>query len=189
MLEPSQLACLRKRKLLLRQPAQATRNASSVSSVRRITNWIFVLSFQKNPLPKEKSFLKPMHFAGDASSSAICVKNVEEGGHVISVTADIPPHYMTMQQLNGTRKISPQIRKIVKQVARITDQLTPYKEDLDVSSVLGIKCARAIKPREVIPGNKDDPYAQRTALIWGSSGWQSSVDGIAKGGCSSHSLM
>lgn len=48
-----------------------------------------------------------MHFAGDASSSAICVKNVEEGGHVIYVTADIPPHYMTMQQLNGTRKISP----------------------------------------------------------------------------------
>lgn len=45
---------------------------------------------------------------------------------------------------------------------RITDQ-----EDLDVSSVLGIKCARAIKPREVIPGNEDDPYAQRTALIWG----------------------
>ena len=50
---------------------------------------------------------------------------------------------------------------------RITEQLTPYKEDLDVSSVLGIKCARAIKPREVIPGNEDDPYAQRTALIWG----------------------
>ena len=47
----------------------------------------------------------------------------------------------------------------MKQVARITDQLTPYKEDLDVSSVLGIKCARAIKPREVIPGNEDDPYA------------------------------
>lgn len=59
-----------------------------------------------------------MHFAGNASSSAICLKNVEEGGNVISVTADIPPRYMTMQQLNGTRKISPYIRKIVKQVAR-----------------------------------------------------------------------
>ena len=92
MLEPSQLACLRKRELLLRQPAQATRNASSVSSVRRITNWIFVLSFQKKPLPKEKGMLKPMYFAGDASSGAICLKNVEEGGHVISVT---PTYHLT----------------------------------------------------------------------------------------------
>ena len=55
MLEPSQLACLRKRKLLLRQPAQATRNASSVSSVRRITNWIFVLSSKKTPYRKKKA--------------------------------------------------------------------------------------------------------------------------------------
>ena len=53
---------------------------------------------------------------------------------------------------------------------RIADQLTPYKEDLDVSLLLGINCARAIKPREVIPGNDDDPYAQRTTLGWGIIG-------------------
>ena len=41
-------------------------------------------------------------------------------------------------------------------------------QDLDVSLLLGINCARAIKPREVIPGNDDDPYAQRTGR---SSGW------------------
>ena len=50
---------------------------------------------------------------------------------------------------------------------RIADQLMPYKEDLDVGLFFGINCARVIKPREVIPGNDDDPYAQRTALGWG----------------------
>lgn len=40
---------------------------------------------------------------------------------------------------------------------RIADQFMPYKKDLDVSLLLGINCARAIKPREVIPGNDDDP--------------------------------
>ena len=40
----------------------------------------------------------------------------------------------------------------------------PYKEELDVSLLLGINWARAIKPREVIPGNDDDPYAKRRAL-------------------------
>ena len=46
----------------------------------------------------------------------------------------------------------------------------PYKKDLDVSLLLGINCARAIKPREVIPGNDDDPYAQRTTVGWGIIG-------------------
>ena len=39
----------------------------------------------------------------------------------------------------------------------------PYKEEVDVALLLGINCARAIKPREIIPGNDNDPYAKRTA--------------------------
>lgn len=53
---------------------------------------------------------------------------------------------------------------------RIADHLMPYRDDLDVSLLLGINCARAIKPREIIPGNDDDPYAKRTALGWGVIG-------------------
>ena len=46
----------------------------------------------------------------------------------------------------------------------------PYDEHVDVSLLLGINCARAIKPREIISGNDDDPYAKRTALGWGVIG-------------------
>ena len=46
----------------------------------------------------------------------------------------------------------------------------PYDDNLDVSLLLEINCARAIKPREIIPGNDDDPYAKRTALGWGIIG-------------------
>ena len=53
---------------------------------------------------------------------------------------------------------------------RIAEHLLPYRDDLDVSLLLGINCARAIRPREVIPGNDDDPYAKRTALGWGVIG-------------------
>ena len=53
---------------------------------------------------------------------------------------------------------------------RIADNLMPYKEEIDVALLLGINCARAIKPREIIPGNDDDPYAKRTALGWGVVG-------------------
>ena len=46
----------------------------------------------------------------------------------------------------------------------------PYREDLDVGLLLGINCASAIKPREILPGNDNDPYAKHTALGWGVIG-------------------
>lgn len=36
--------------------------------------------------------------------------------------------------------------------------------------MIGTNCTRAIKPREIIPGKDDDPYAKRTALGWGIIG-------------------
>ena len=53
---------------------------------------------------------------------------------------------------------------------RIASHLMPYDDNLDVGLLIGINCARAIKPREIIPGNDDDPYAKRTALGWGIIG-------------------
>ena len=53
---------------------------------------------------------------------------------------------------------------------RMADCLMPYRDNMDVGLLLGINCASAIKPREVIPGNDNDPYAKRTALGWGVIG-------------------
>lgn len=47
---------------------------------------------------------------------------------------------------------------------RIADNLMPHKEEVDVALLLAINCARAIKPREIMPGKHDDSYAKRTAL-------------------------
>ena len=46
----------------------------------------------------------------------------------------------------------------------------PYRQDVEVGLLIGANCARAIKPREVIPGMDDDPYAMKTALGWGIIG-------------------
>ena len=45
-----------------------------------------------------------------------------------------------------------------------------FRNDVVVGLLIGTYCARAIKPREIIPGNDDDPYAKRTALAWGIIG-------------------
>ena len=43
-------------------------------------------------------------------------------------------------------------------------------EDVEIGLLIGTSCGRAIKPREVRPGNEDDPWAVRTALGWGIVG-------------------
>ena len=53
---------------------------------------------------------------------------------------------------------------------RIAEHLTPYKHDISVGLLIGANCAKAIKPREVIPGGDDDPYTVQTTLGWGVIG-------------------
>ena len=52
----------------------------------------------------------------------------------------------------------------------------PYRNDMDVGLLLGINCVSAMKPREVIPGNDNDPFAKRTALGWGVIGIVKPID-------------
>lgn len=57
-----------------------------------------------------------------------------------------------------------------KHLREITDQLVPYLPGVEIGLLIGINCIRAIKPKEVIPGNDDEPYALRTTLGWGIVG-------------------
>ena len=53
---------------------------------------------------------------------------------------------------------------------RIQDKIPPYQERLEVGLLIRCNCPRALKPREVITGRADDPYAIRTLLGWGIIG-------------------
>ncbi|KAK3741912.1 hypothetical protein QZH41_010034, partial [Actinostola sp. cb2023] len=63
-------------------------------------------------------------------------------------------------------------------------------DDVEVGLLIGLNCARAIKPREVIPGADDDPYAKKTALGWGVIGIvDSSVTEDDDSHCSCYQIM
>ena len=49
---------------------------------------------------------------------------------------------------------------------RIKDKIPPLDETLDVGILIGSNCPKAIKPKEVISGKSQDPYAVRTLLGW-----------------------
>ncbi|XP_030843855.1 uncharacterized protein LOC115924965 [Strongylocentrotus purpuratus] len=48
----------------------------------------------------------------------------------------------------------------------VAHELMPYNRSVKVSLLIGNNCPRAIRPREVIAGGEDDPYAIKTALGW-----------------------
>ncbi|KAF0305352.1 hypothetical protein FJT64_023010 [Amphibalanus amphitrite] len=52
----------------------------------------------------------------------------------------------------------------------VAEKMPEYHADAEIGLLLGVNCPRIIKPREVIPGEEDDPWAVRTLLGWGIVG-------------------
>ena len=68
----------------------------------------------------------------------------------------------------------------------IADKLTQYNPDAEISILIGNNCQRAIRPREIVVGEDDESYAQRTILGWGVIGRvckSSDVENTDKGVC------
>lgn len=52
----------------------------------------------------------------------------------------------------------------------IANKIFPYEQNLDVGLLIGLNCPGALKPRELIPGKGDEPWAVLTNLGWGIAG-------------------
>ncbi|XP_030843475.1 uncharacterized protein LOC115924777 [Strongylocentrotus purpuratus] len=53
---------------------------------------------------------------------------------------------------------------------RVANLLPPYLSETEIGLLIGCNATRAIKPRDVVHGEEDAPYAVRTALGWGVIG-------------------
>ena len=70
----------------------------------------------------------------------------------------------------------PEVAERHHHLRKISEQLTPYMEDIEVS--LGLNCSKALRPREVIHGQDTDPYAVRSILGWYINGPVSRDDDV-----------
>ncbi|XP_064618958.1 uncharacterized protein LOC135482628 [Lineus longissimus] len=61
------------------------------------------------------------------------------------------------------------VRKI-PHLKDVAEKLYPYREDWEIGVLIGMNCPKLLKPRDVVPGEDDDPYAIRTDLGWGVIG-------------------
>ena len=65
---------------------------------------------------------------------------------------------------------TPDIADKWKHLKKIKDKLLPYQKDAEVGLLIGCNCPRALKPKEVILGKGEEPYAVRSILGWGIIG-------------------
>ena len=71
---------------------------------------------------------------------------------------------------NRSQIPKPEVAKEWEHLKPIADKLTPYHPDAEISILIGNNCPKAIRPREIVAGEDDEPYAQRTVLGWGVIG-------------------
>ena len=76
------------------------------------------------------------------------------------------PRTFTRDQIPSRRDQIPRPEIVDKwpHLRRIRDSILPYQEDLEIGLLIGCNCPKAIKPKEVILGKGDDPYAVRSIL-------------------------
>ena len=92
----------------------------------------------------------------------LSVCNVNEGTPI-----PLPGAYLR-ESIPANRSLIPRPETAMQwcHLASVAEQLLPYEENVEI----GLDCPRAIKPRELIPGTDDDPWAVRTSLGWGIAG-------------------
>ena len=49
---------------------------------------------------------------------------------------------------------------------RIVKDIPPYMEDVEIGVLIELNCPRAVRPRDVLHGKQNDPYAVRSLLGW-----------------------
>ena len=64
----------------------------------------------------------------------------------------------------------PQVARRWKHLEAVSRQMVPFHDLADVAILIGNNLPIAIKPRDVIAGNDDEPIAQKSILGWGIVG-------------------
>ena len=87
------------------------------------------------------------------------------------VEVELPKVYLRKRIPHRKNQIpTPEVASKWPHLNKIVEKLHPYQSNTDMALLIGCNCPHAIKPREVILGKGDDPYAVRTLLGWGIVG-------------------
>ena len=100
-----------------------------------------------------------------------------------AVSVDLPKAYSRESIPSRRNQIpSPEIAGKWPHLQGITCEIPPIKTDVEVGVLIGCNCPKALKPREVVLGKEEDPYAIRTLPGWGIIGPTNAANHSSVGG-------
>ncbi|CAB4024591.1 Hypothetical predicted protein [Paramuricea clavata] len=99
-------------------------------------------------------------------------------------SVDVPlPKAYSRENIPARRDQIPRVEMAINwsHLSPIANEIPEYRDDLGIGLLIGNNCVEAIKPRDVIPGKPQDPYAirnlkTRTVFGWGLIGVTNPVD-------------
>ena len=80
---------------------------------------------------------------------------------------DLPKTYAKESiPCRGNQIPTPEMADKWPHLKKIKDKIPKLDESIEIGLLIGCNCPKAIKPKEVITGKSEDPYAVRTLLGW-----------------------
>ena len=82
------------------------------------------------------------------------------------------PTTYTREDMPVDRQLIPRRETAAKwpHLREVTECIPPYYPDASIGLLIGLNCSQAIKPKELVTGDDNAPWAVRTALGWGVVG-------------------
>ena len=96
---------------------------------------------------------------------------VEEHFQYSHVSVQLPRTY-AQQQIPADREKIPRTKQLSKwsHLKEVAKRIPAYMDNIEVGILIGLNCPSALRPRDVIHGNDDEPYAVKSLLEWHVNG-------------------
>ena len=102
-------------------------------------------------------------------SNRIC--GIEVLDYLRETCIELPPMF-TREKVPGNHLQIPKVSVVSKwsHLKGVAEKLMPGDSGIEISLLIANNCPKAIRPREVVVGEEDDPYGQKSLLGWGVIG-------------------
>ena len=108
---------------------------------------------------------------GKSTASSTAITDLAIASFDNSTVIDLPPCF-TRNVIPAERGLIPRRETAAEweHLRPLQDRIPPYFADAEVGLLLGTNCPRAVKPRDIVSTEGDEPWAVRTSLGWGIVG-------------------
>ena len=129
-------------------------------------------TLQKVGSEGERVALQLSTMAGKATVNSYRVTGLSVQGLTTTDRTNLPATY-SRAEIPAERHLIPRASSLQewKHLKHLSEELPPHLPDAEIGLLIGMNCPRAVKPREIVSGSGEDPWAIKTELGWSVVGY------------------